>query len=202
MRGYMSHYPTFPSWLGKNSSTTKHSRIVQELTSHMCLKTLSSRQAVNLEYLHYLRQALLNPLQRHGAEGAGEAVQLLDDYQLIKEDVDSVMEISVWGGQPDPYSKLDSKVKAAFTRAYNKEAHLTPYSLQAVKKGRRGGGGESELGGEDVDNEVQESEDEGEGLKTDAMIKQKKAKATKESKKEKKEDSGKGKGKGKGKAKK
>lgn len=124
-------------------------------------------------------------------------------------------------------------MKAAFTRAYNKEVHLTPYSLQAVKKGRRGGGGggESELGGEDVDNEVQESEDEGEGLKTDAMIKvralksttmpqrpsshlspfmsffcfvslqQKKAKATKEPKKEKKEDSGKGKGKGTGKGK-
>lgn len=71
---------------------------------------MSSRQAVNLDYLHYLRQALLNPLQRHGAEGATQAVKLLDDYQLIKEDVDSIMEISVWGGQPDPYSKLDSKV--------------------------------------------------------------------------------------------
>lgn len=118
-------------------------------------------------------------------------------------------------------------MKAAFTRTYNKEVHLTPYSLQAVKKGRRGGGGESELGGEDVDNEAQESEDE--GLKTDAMIKvrtfklvctdafdpgvfisvamstvscaslqQKKTKPTKETKTEK-EDSGKGKGKGKGK---
>lgn len=65
---------------------------------------------MNLDYLPYLRQALLSPLQRHGAEGASEAVQLLDDYQLIKEDVDSIMEISVWGGQPDPYSKLDSKV--------------------------------------------------------------------------------------------
>lgn len=73
-------------------------------------RTMSSRQAVNLDYLHYLRQALLNPLQRHGAEGAAQAVKLLDDYQLIKEDVDSIMEISVWGGQPDPYSKLDSKV--------------------------------------------------------------------------------------------
>ncbi|KAM7009719.1 replication factor C subunit 1 [Tautogolabrus adspersus] len=211
MRGYMSQFPTFPSWLGKFSSTNKHSRIVQELSSHMGLKTLSSRQAVNLDYLHYLRQALLSPLQKKGADGASEAVQLLDDYQLIREDVDSIMEISVWGGQPDPYSKLDSKVKAAFTRAYNKEVHLTPYSLQAVKKGRRGGGGggggESELGGEDVDNEVQESEDEGDGVKLDAMIKQKKAKATKDTKKEtkketKKDDSGKGKGKGKGKAKK
>lgn len=67
---------------------------------------------MNLDYLHYLRQALLNPLQKHGAEGAGQAVQLLDDYQLIKEDVDSIMEISVWGGQPDPYSRLDSKVSS------------------------------------------------------------------------------------------
>ncbi|KAK2817008.1 hypothetical protein Q5P01_025199 [Channa striata] len=198
MRGYMSHFPTFPSWLGKNSSTNKHSRIVQELTLHMNLKTLSSRQAVNLDYMHYLRQALLSPLQRHGTEGAGQAVQLLNDYQLIKEDVDSIMEISVWGGQPDPYSKLDSKVKASFTRAYNKEVHLTPYSLQAVSKGRRGGGGESEQGSDNMDQEVQESEDEGENLKVDGMIKQKKPKATKVTKKEK-EDSGKGKGKGKAK---
>ncbi|XP_060883556.1 replication factor C subunit 1 [Labrus mixtus] len=206
MRGYMSQFPTFPSWLGKYSSTSKHSRIVQELSSHMGLKTLSSRQAVNLDYLHYLRQALLSPLQKKGADGASEAVQLLDDYQLIREDVDSIMEISVWGGQADPYSKLDPKVKAAFTRAYNKEVHLTPYSLQVVKKGRGGGGGgggESEFGGDNGDNEVQESEDEGEGVKLDAMIKQKKAKATKVTKKEtNKDDSGKGKGKGKGKAKK
>ncbi|KAK7929443.1 hypothetical protein WMY93_005838 [Mugilogobius chulae] len=201
MRGYMGQFPTFPSWLGKNSSTSKHSRIVQELSSHMSLKTYSSRQSVNLDYLHYLRKALLNPLQRFGAEGAGQAVQLLDNYQLVKEDVDSMMEISVWGGQPDAYSKLDSKVKAAFTRAYNKEVHLTPYSLQVVKKSRRGGGGEPELG-EDMETEVRESEDEGESLQTDAMTKQKKAKGTKETKNDKTEVSGKGKGRGKGKIKK
>lgn len=200
MRGYMAQFPVFPGWLGKNSSTSKHSRIIQELSSHMSLKTQSSRQAVNLDYLHYLRQALLSPLQKHGAEGAAQAVQLLDDYQLVREDVDSIMEISVWGGQPDPYSRLDSKVKAAFTRAYNKEVHLTPYSLQAVKKGRRGGsGGELELEEEGAGQDELASEDEGDGLKVDAMIKQKKAKATKESKKEKKADSGKGKGKGKAK---
>lgn len=73
-------------------------------------RTMSSRQAVNLDYLHYLRQALLSPLQRHGVEGATDAVQILHDYQLIKDDVDSIMEISIWGNQPDPYSKLDSKV--------------------------------------------------------------------------------------------
>jgi len=34
----------------------------------------------------------------------------MDDYDIIKEDVDNMMEISTWGGQSDPYSKLDSKV--------------------------------------------------------------------------------------------
>lgn len=68
---------------------------------------------------------------------------------------------------------LLSQVKAAFTRTYNKEVHLTPYSLQVVKKGRRGGGGgESELAGEDGENVVLESEEEEEeGLQKDAMIK-------------------------------
>uniref|UniRef100_A0AAZ3QQX2 Replication factor C subunit 1 n=1 Tax=Oncorhynchus tshawytscha TaxID=74940 RepID=A0AAZ3QQX2_ONCTS len=140
MSGYMNSFPSFPSWLGKFSSGNKHSRIIQELASHMSLKTLSSRQAVSLDYLPYLRMALLCPLQRQGAEGAGQAVQLLDDYHLVREDVDSLMEISLWGGQPDPYAKLDPKVKSAFTRAYNRETHLTPYSLQPIKKGRRGGG--------------------------------------------------------------
>lgn len=63
-------------------------------------------------------------------------------------------------------------MKAAFTRTYNKEVHLTPYSLQVVKKGRHGGG-ESELAGEDGENAVQvsEEEEEEEGLQKDAMIK-------------------------------
>ncbi|GAA6070750.1 replication factor C subunit 1 isoform X1 [Tachysurus ichikawai] len=125
----------------------------------------------------------------------------MDDYNIIKEDFDSIMEISTWGGQPDPYSKLDSKVKAAFTRAYNKESHLTPYSLQALKKGRRGAVDTEQALDPDNDLQAQEEEEE-DKLTVDAMIKQKKAKVTKEVKKEKAEDFGKGKGKGKGKGRK
>ncbi|XP_067297806.1 replication factor C subunit 1 [Pseudorasbora parva] len=201
MRGYMSQFPTFPSWLGKFSSTGKHSRIIQELASHMCLKTLSSKEAINLDYLPYLRSAILEPLQSQGSEGANQSVKLMDDYDIIKEDVDNIMEISTWGGQPDPYSKLDSKVKAAFTRAYNKESHLMPYSLQVVKKSRKGAV-DPELIGE-LDNESQfQEEEEDDGLTGDAMIKQKKAKPAKDVKQEKPGASGKGKGRGKGKAKK
>ncbi|XP_051715496.1 replication factor C subunit 1 isoform X2 [Ctenopharyngodon idella] len=199
MRGYMSQFPTFPSWLGKFSSAGKHSRILQELASHMSLKTLSSKEAINLDYLPYLRSAILEPLQSQGSEGANQSVKLMDDYDIIKEDVDNMMEISTWGGQPDPYSKLDSKVKAAFTRAYNKESHLTPYSLQVVKKSRKGAV-DPELVGE-LDNESQFQEEEDDGLTADAMIKQKKAKPAKDVKQEKPGASGKGKGRSKGKAK-
>uniref|UniRef100_A0A8B9GZ67 Replication factor C subunit 1 n=1 Tax=Astyanax mexicanus TaxID=7994 RepID=A0A8B9GZ67_ASTMX len=197
MRGYMSQFPTFPSWLGKFSSTGKHHRIIQELASHMSLKTLSSKEAVNLDYLPYLRTALLEPLQSQGSEGANKSVTLMDDYAIIKEDFDNIMEISSWGGQPDPYSKLDSKVKASFTRAYNKETHLTPYSLQTVKKGRKGAADVDLALDPENDTQGQEEEEEEEGL--DAMIKVKSTKEPKEPKKEKAKESGKGKGRGKGK---
>uniref|UniRef100_A0A673FRR8 Replication factor C subunit 1 n=1 Tax=Sinocyclocheilus rhinocerous TaxID=307959 RepID=A0A673FRR8_9TELE len=199
MRGYMSQFPTFPSWLGKFSSAGKHSRIIQELASHMSLKTLSSKEAINLDYLPYLRSAVLEPLQSQGSEGANQSVQLMDDYDLIKEDVDNMMEISTWGGQPDPYSKLDSKVKAAFTRAYNKESHLTPYSLQVVKKSRKGAVDPELIGELNGESQFQEEEEDN-GVTADAMIK-KKAKPAKDVKQEKPGASGKGKGRGKGKGK-
>lgn len=47
---------------------------------------------------------------------------------------------------------------------------MTPYSLQAVKKGRRGGAAESDLAGEEMDTQEAEEEEE-EGVSTDAMIK-------------------------------
>uniref|UniRef100_A0A672MNS7 Replication factor C subunit 1 n=1 Tax=Sinocyclocheilus grahami TaxID=75366 RepID=A0A672MNS7_SINGR len=170
MRGYMSQFPTFPSWLGKFSSAGKHRRIIQELASHMSLKTLSSKEAINLDYLPYLHSAILEPLQSQGSEGASQSVNLMDDYNIIKEDVDNMMEISLWGGQPDPYSKLDSKVKAAFTRAYNKESHLTPYSLQVVKKSRKGAVDPELIGELESESQFQEEEEDN-GVTADAMIK-------------------------------
>jgi replication factor C subunit 1 len=38
MRGGMSQMIQFPQWLGKNSSTGKHDRILQELQIHMRLQ--------------------------------------------------------------------------------------------------------------------------------------------------------------------
>ncbi|XP_066173202.1 replication factor C subunit 1 isoform X1 [Sylvia atricapilla] len=190
MRGYMSQFPVFPSWLGKFSSTGKHDRIIQELAMHMSLRTQTCKRTVNMEYLSYLRDSLVQPLKDFGADGVQQAITFMDSYCLMKEDVESIMEISTWGGKPSPFSKLDPKVKAAFTRAYNKEAHLTPYSLSSVKASKRQSGSAATLDlSEDLNvEEIQSDEDEQDTVDSDAMIKQKKVKSSKLPKREKNEE--------------
>ncbi|KFV98983.1 Replication factor C subunit 1, partial [Eurypyga helias] len=197
MRGYMSQFPIFPSWLGKFSSTGKHDRVIQELAMHMSLRTQTCKRTVNLEYLPYLRDALVQPLKDGGADGVQEAITFMDSYCLMKEDIENIMEISTWGGKPSPFSKLDPKVKAAFTRAYNKEAHLTPYSLGSVKTSKRQSGSGVSLDlNEDLNvEETQSDEDEQDTVESDAMIKQKKAKSSKPPKREKNEETAKKEGK-------
>nr|XP_028601072.1 replication factor C subunit 1 isoform X1 [Podarcis muralis] len=168
MRGYMKQFPNFPSWLGKFSSTGKHDRIMQELSMHMSLRTHASKRAVNLDYLSYLRDAIVKPLTCLGTDGVQEAVAFMDTYCLMKEDVESLMEITSWGGKPSEFSKIDSKVKSAFTRAYNKEAHLAPYSLQVVHKANRRAGSTVD---EELEAEEIPSENEQDTIENDAMIK-------------------------------
>ncbi|XP_025949506.1 replication factor C subunit 1 isoform X3 [Dromaius novaehollandiae] len=197
MRGYMSQFPVFPSWLGKFSSTGKHDRIIQELAMHMSLRTQTCKRTVNMEYLSYLRDALVQSLKDFGTDGVQDAVAFMDSYCLVKDDVENIMEISTWGGKPSPFSKLDPKVKAAFTRAYNKEAHLTPYSLHSVKTSKRQSGSmlTSELS-EDLNvEEIQSDEDEQDTVESDAMIKQKKVKSSRLLKTEKNEETTKKEGK-------
>ncbi|XP_027982404.1 replication factor C subunit 1 isoform X2 [Eumetopias jubatus] len=196
MRGYMTQFPAFPSWLGKHSSTGKHDRIVQDLALHMSLRTYSSKRTVNMDYLSHIRDALVQPLTSQGVEGVQDVIALMDTYYLMKEDFENIMEISSWGGKSSPFSKLDPKVKAAFTRTYNKEAHLTPYSLQAVKIPRHSTGPalDSEYSEELNEDDSQSDEKDQDSVETDAMIK-KKTKSSKPSKSEKDKESRKGKGK-------
>lgn len=67
-----------------------------------------------MDYLSHLRDALIQPLTAFGADGVQDAIAFMDSYCLMKEDIENIMEISMWGGKPSPFSKLDSKVR--FTR--------------------------------------------------------------------------------------
>jgi replication factor C subunit 1 len=72
------------------------------------------------------------------------------------------------------FKKKFLQTKAAFTRAYNKEVHMTPYATGNVaKKGRgRGGGAATDNPGlEEEESLVVESEEEEEDISVDTMIK-------------------------------
>lgn len=208
--GGMGQRIEFPQWLGKHSKRGRLDRILQELQGHMRLSTSSSKLSMNLDYIPHLRKVLTRPLMtQESAEissGVSRVIQVMNEYDLTKEDWESIVEVGQFEGQRDPVASIPSKVKAAFTRTYNKESHKTPYAIRAApKKGRRGGTDEESQGfeGEGIDQEEAQNDDEpdDDDLENNAMIKasKKPAKAGASGRGKGKEETVKGKGKGKGK---
>lgn len=59
----------------------------------------------------------------------------MNHYHLVKDDVESLNELSSWPGHKDLMSEIPAKVKSAFTRAYNKSAptfNVTKKNKKAV----------------------------------------------------------------------
>lgn len=172
MEGYMRGQINFPAWLGKNSRAGKFDRLLQELHVHSRLSISGSKQALNLEYLPQIRDAIIHPLVTEGSSGVATSLEVLQSYNLLREDLESILELTMWPNQKDPMSAVESKVKAALTRAYNKEGIITPYSVINVVKKRSPG--VSSDGLEDADGGEEEEEECPDDIRGDAMIKTKK----------------------------
>ena len=110
----------------------------------------------------------------------------MDYYYLNREDIEWLEELCFEDKQVN-FARVDSKVKAAFTRQYNQGSHPLPYPAAGLMSGRRGAAGagpaispdeegaEPEEAAEDEgDNEASEGEDD---IGADKMIVAKKAKA-------------------------
>ncbi|XP_057372530.1 replication factor C subunit 1-like [Daphnia carinata] len=176
MEGYVGSKIEFPSWLGKNSRQNKMDRLLQELQSHMRLRISGSKRALNLDYLPHVLSSIVGPLKRCGADGVEEAIRAMESYDLMREDLDSLLELAQWPHKPDIMAGIEGKVKAAFTRAYNKEGHMTPYAVVQVKKGRSKDTADDQEALVDEDGLAEEDDDEeqSEDPSLDAMIKVKK----------------------------
>uniref|UniRef100_A0A834RC26 Replication factor C subunit 1 n=1 Tax=Sarcoptes scabiei TaxID=52283 RepID=A0A834RC26_SARSC len=120
-------FPQFPQFMGKLSTTNKNRRIVEELNSHMKLSTSGSKKSLILEYLPILRNNIVNAMVTLGKNGISSVVDLLEYYDLTKDDMDTILDISVWANETDPMKKVDSQTKSALTRALNKSSHSLPY---------------------------------------------------------------------------
>ncbi|XP_023304020.2 replication factor C subunit 1 [Lucilia cuprina] len=180
MSGHITGQINFPGWLGKNSRSTKRCRLAQEIHDHTRLRTSGSRLSVRLDYAPFLLNKIVKPLVDKGLDGIEESLATLKEYHLLREDIDSLIELTTWPGKKGAMDKVDGKVKAALTRAYNKEVLAYTYSATAgVKKKRAEASDDMDQlameEGEEGSNANIESEDEkDDDLENDALIKAKK----------------------------
>lgn len=117
------NYNRFGGWLGKNSTTGKNVRLLEDLHVHLLASRGSSlgRATLRLDYLNIFLKQLTDPLKVLSKEEAVEKVmEFMDSYSISQEDFDTVVEMSKFKGYPNPLDGVHSTVKSALTRAYNK----------------------------------------------------------------------------------
>ncbi|KAM3716242.1 Replication factor C subunit [Dirofilaria immitis] len=146
MNGYMKGMINFPSWLGKNSTSNKRQRLLRQLTTHAYLRTFVAVFPMVLDYIPVLRQNYCHSLLDKGNDGINDVVNLYKEYNLIRDDIESIAELAVWSGMKDPGAAIPTKIKAALTRTLNKEHIILPYALDTLVKGRKKLGGGFDLG--------------------------------------------------------
>ncbi|KAI8593968.1 replication factor RFC1 C terminal domain-containing protein [Geranomyces variabilis] len=125
---------TFPSWLGRNSTQMKNTRLLREIQSHMQTHVSGNKREVRLNYLPALTSALVAPLVERGADAIDEVIEFMDDYYLSREDRDSVFSLGLGKAKDRPEEKIPANVKTAFTKAYNKGSHPTAVLNVVVSK--------------------------------------------------------------------
>ena len=69
---------------------------------HTCLSAGTAKNSLNLDYSQALRDHILRPMVKEGGEGVGAAVTAMEDYHLLREDLDGLMEVAQWPDAPDP----------------------------------------------------------------------------------------------------
>ncbi|XP_063394137.1 replication factor C subunit 1 [Cydia fagiglandana] len=173
MAGHVTGQIQFPGWLGKNSRKNKMHRLCQEIHAHTRLSTSGSKSSIFLDYCTHLRDAIVTPLIRDKSDGIAHSLQVLEAYHLLRDDLESLTELSLWPGQRNPMILIDSKVKAAMTRTYNKKAMALPYAPGQVKRARAADADDGAPAEDDADVDADHEQDDSDP-ENDLLIKKKK----------------------------
>lgn len=123
MQGQFTGQALFPQWLGKNSSTMKAQRLLQELHYHTRLRTSTSKDELRLDYMPAFEERLSKPLVKQSEEGISDVIETMDYYYMSRSDFDSVFDFGLGTKAAAAVSKLPTKVKSTFTRKYNAVQH-------------------------------------------------------------------------------
>ena len=164
--GMVPGFPEFTTWLGRNSTKGKRQRLLSELNHHMNYRISGGTTELRLSYLPTLRGRFVSLLTSKQDKSTDQAIQLMDEYGLDRDDVlESMDEFRIDSKTDKSFAQLlDSKVRAAFTRNYNATSHksqaLVAEQGQAAG-GKRGKAGSSSSGApESLDPDTINDDDE------------------------------------------
>ncbi|GAA6048823.1 hypothetical protein JCM3770_003639 [Rhodotorula araucariae] len=131
-------FPTFPSWLGKNSTQNKLNRALSEIQIRMRLRVSGDKREIRQSYLPALFPRLVSPLQDRGTDAVDEVIALMDEYYLSKDEWDAIVEMGIGEGRgmDEVLKKIPSQIKSAFTRRYNASDHPIPYHKPEVGRAK------------------------------------------------------------------
>ncbi|KAJ9064148.1 DNA replication factor C complex subunit Rfc1 [Entomophthora muscae] len=125
MHGYMSGPYFFSSWLGQNSKSNKHARLLKETHLHLKSRISGNKNELRQSYLPTLVTRLTKPLAQEGQADIPAVIHVMDHYFLEKDDWDALVDLRIFKGKNSILESIPSAVKSAFTRSYNKADHPT-----------------------------------------------------------------------------
>merc|ERR1711957_604206 len=122
-------------------------------------KVSADASELRMAYLPLMREQFQQLLFNRDGAMVTEAIALMDEYGLDRDDIFENLDEFLFNSKDlknKKFGELDSKSKAAFTRAYNSMAHSSQALVaeQGAEKTRRkkaGGGGGGEMGGAELD---------------------------------------------------
>ena len=129
-----SSYPAFPQFWGKLSTMRKAHRLIRELKQAMSHSIYADRYSVQNEMVPFLLQDILDRLK---AGQVSELIAYMDDLRISNEMVkEHLMGLSLDRKICAQFDQIETRVKTAFTKEYNK-AHtdIKKMKAKAVKGG-------------------------------------------------------------------
>ncbi|KAL0265586.1 UNVERIFIED_CONTAM: hypothetical protein PYX00_011298 [Menopon gallinae] len=139
--GFLMGRVEFSAYLGQGSKTQKNLRILSSIAAHSFRAMRAGRAEVRAYYIDIVFRRYVHELSSGRAEGC---LGILEEYDLLKEDLESMAELVAGGVQM--LKGIGTKAKAAVTRAYNKMQRTLPYTIQETERGGEDEGDESDDG--------------------------------------------------------
>ena len=148
----------FPTWFGQNSTRTKRQRLIREMKMAMSLTAPASFTDYVTDFLPALRTELIEPFKLQSTDDAVTHVcDTLDQLGLVREDWDTLVEVTDDLVPPKDKVGLEGQVKRRFTTEWKRGEHRVRVRRGEIKADRgAGAAGRLRVGADELE------EDEGE----------------------------------------